>query len=225
LQRIYHSFTVNANHTVFFSKPSYFLAIILQLPTQFYSSVPKHITWQAGVSKLDSAELNCSLNHCALTTQKAQPLSCCEGVFTAPLHTDRSNSIFVCPFVAAGMCLPSRCLAGVTIPAFGRHVTVFKKYEFDILFCSCNGYLACVFISALYFHIVQYFLKPSSKFCYEETQENNHTLQTIRQLSSRLHVMGIYTNIHMSQLKVPSDKHETAKFSWSVLPSGVEIIQ
>jgi hypothetical protein len=43
-----------------------------------------------------------------------------------------SNSIAACVFVAAGKCLPSRCLAinvssGSTIPAFRRHVTIFLK--------------------------------------------------------------------------------------------------
>jgi hypothetical protein len=80
-----------------------------------------------------STLLNCSLlyNHFARTTQKTQPLYCWEGVFTAPLHRNWSYSIVACVFVAAGMCLPSCCLAmniysDFTIPAFGRHVTIFK---------------------------------------------------------------------------------------------------
>jgi hypothetical protein len=50
-------------------------------------------------------------NHFARTTQKTQPLYCWEGVLTASLHSNRSYSIVACVFVAAGMCLPSRCLA------------------------------------------------------------------------------------------------------------------
>jgi hypothetical protein len=42
---------------VFFSPPNSFLAIILQLPTQFSSSAPKLISREAGVSKLDSTLL------------------------------------------------------------------------------------------------------------------------------------------------------------------------
>jgi hypothetical protein len=47
-----------------------------------------------------------------------------------PLHRNGSLSIVACVFVAAGMCLPSRCLAmnvysDFAIPAFGRHVTIF----------------------------------------------------------------------------------------------------
>jgi hypothetical protein len=50
-------------------------------------------------------------------------------LFTAPLHSDGSYSIVTCVFVAAGICLHSRCLAmkiysDFIIPAFGRHVAV-----------------------------------------------------------------------------------------------------
>jgi hypothetical protein len=54
----------------------------------------------------------------------------------SPLHINDSSSIIACVFVAAGMCLPSRCLvmdvcSGSTIPAFRRHVTVwfFTAYQ------------------------------------------------------------------------------------------------
>jgi hypothetical protein len=68
-------------------------------------------------------------NNFARTTQKTQPLYCWKGVFTAPLHNNGSYSIVACAFVAAGMCLPSRCLAmnvcsDFTIPALRRHVTL-----------------------------------------------------------------------------------------------------
>jgi hypothetical protein len=74
-------------------------------------------------------------NHFAQTTQKTQLLSCWEGVFTAPLHSNRSYSIVACAFVASGMCLPSRCLAMIvysdfTIPVFGRHVTIRSNISF-----------------------------------------------------------------------------------------------
>jgi hypothetical protein len=50
-------------------------------------------------------------------------------VFTAPLHSNGSYSIFACLFVAAGMCLPSRCLAmsvysNIILLDFGRHITL-----------------------------------------------------------------------------------------------------
>jgi hypothetical protein len=119
------------SHTVFFSQPNSFLAIMLQLPTQFNSSAPKLTPWQADVSKFDSIPLNWTLlyNDFARTTQKIHPLYCWEAVFAAPLHSNGSYSIVACAFVAAGMCLPSRCLAmnvcsDFTIPAFGRHVTI-----------------------------------------------------------------------------------------------------
>jgi hypothetical protein len=61
--------------------------------------------------------------------QKTQPIYCSEGVFTAPLHSNGSYSIVAFVFIAAGMCLPSRCLAmnvyfAFAILAFGRHVTI-----------------------------------------------------------------------------------------------------
>jgi hypothetical protein len=51
------------------------------------------------------------------------------GVFTSPLHRNGSSSIVPCEFVAAGMCLPSRCLvidvcSGSTILDFRRNVTI-----------------------------------------------------------------------------------------------------
>jgi hypothetical protein len=59
---------------------------------QFNSSAPKLISWQAGVSKLNSVLFNWILpyNHFAQTTQKMQPLYCWEGVFTAPLHSNEN---------------------------------------------------------------------------------------------------------------------------------------
>jgi hypothetical protein len=50
-------------------------------------------------------------------------------VFTSQLHRSGSSSIVTCVFVAAGMFLPSRCLAMnvcsfSTIPAFRRHVKI-----------------------------------------------------------------------------------------------------
>jgi hypothetical protein len=48
--------------------------------------------------------------HLARTTQKTQPLCCWEGVFTAPLYSNESYSSVACVFIAAGVCLQSRCL-------------------------------------------------------------------------------------------------------------------
>jgi hypothetical protein len=63
------------------------------------------------------------------TTQDTQPVYFWEGVFTTPLHINGSYSIVACVFVAAEMCLPSRCLAmnvtsNFAIPALGRRVTI-----------------------------------------------------------------------------------------------------
>jgi hypothetical protein len=50
-------------------------------------------------------------NHFARSTQKTQHLYSWKGMLTAPLHSNGSYSIVACLFIAAGMCLPSRCLA------------------------------------------------------------------------------------------------------------------
>jgi hypothetical protein len=81
----------------------------------------------------NSTLLNWTLiyNDFSRTTQKIQPLYCWEGVFTEPLHRNGCYSIVACVFAAPGICLSSRCLAinvysDFTIPAFGRHVTIFN---------------------------------------------------------------------------------------------------
>jgi hypothetical protein len=121
---------------VFIAQLNSFLAIIL--PTcqvrrlsQFCSSAPKLIFWQAGVSKLNWPKWYiCHFyNLSARTRQKTQPLYCREGAFIAPLHINGIYSIVACVFVSAGMCLPSSCLvmdvsSDFTIPAFGRHDTI-----------------------------------------------------------------------------------------------------
>jgi hypothetical protein len=76
-------------------------------------------------------------NYITQTTQKMQPLYCWEGVFTKPLHSNGSYSIVPCVFVAAGMCLPSRCLAmnvysDFTIPAFARHVSIYTYIHWKL---------------------------------------------------------------------------------------------
>jgi hypothetical protein len=72
-------------------------------------------------------------NNFARTKQKTQPHYCWEGFFTASLHSNRSYSIFVCLFVAAGMDSLSRCPAmnvcsDITAPVSERHVTIWT-YE------------------------------------------------------------------------------------------------
>jgi hypothetical protein len=52
-----------------------------------------------------------------------------ENYVYSAMHSNGNYSIVACVFVAAGMCLPSRCLAinvysDFTIPAFQRHVTI-----------------------------------------------------------------------------------------------------
>jgi hypothetical protein len=83
-------------------------------------------------------------NDFALTTQKTQPIYCLEGVFTAPLHSNGSYSIVSCVFVAAGICLRSRCLAmnvysDFTTLASRRHVTIFiekRSHVWSSSFCN-----------------------------------------------------------------------------------------
>jgi hypothetical protein len=55
------------------------------------------------------------------------------------MHSNGSHSIVACVFVAAGMCLPSLCLAmnvysDSTISDFGRHVTI--PYALHVLIPS-----------------------------------------------------------------------------------------
>jgi hypothetical protein len=134
-------------HEVFFSQPNSFLAIILQPPipkTQFNSSALKLISWQAGASKLDSTEL--FFITALHGPRRKHSLSCWKGVFTAPLHSERSYSIVACVFVAAGMCLPSRCLAmdvcsEFTIPAFGCHVTLISGLNVGLYYPSTPNIL------------------------------------------------------------------------------------
>jgi hypothetical protein len=122
-------------YEVFFSQPNSFLAIILQLPIPKtrLNSIPLLPSSYPGRMCLETrlTLLNWTLlyNHSARTTQKIQHFYCWEGVFTVPLNSNGSYSIVACVFVAAGMFFPSRCLtmniySDVTIPAFGRHITV-----------------------------------------------------------------------------------------------------
>jgi hypothetical protein len=109
-----------------------FLPLFCNCQLSLNSSDPKLVSWQAGVSKMELTLLNWALlsNHFAWTTQKTQPLYCWGGVFTAPLRNNGSYSIADFVFVAAGISLPSRCVAinvysDFTMPAFRRHVTIF----------------------------------------------------------------------------------------------------
>jgi hypothetical protein len=115
----FNSLTVTSNQT-FFIPPNSFLTITLQLSTL----LPKLI-FRRLQTRLFSA------HYFARTRQKTQSLYCWGGVFTVPLHSNGSYSIFACVFVAAGMCLPGRCLemnvySEFHISAFGRHDTIFS---------------------------------------------------------------------------------------------------
>jgi hypothetical protein len=76
------SLLLRITHEVFFSQPNFFLAIILQLPTQFSSSAPKLISWQAGVSKsaLFSRLYCCSVVRVRVTLRLTVSQSVCVGV-------------------------------------------------------------------------------------------------------------------------------------------------
>jgi hypothetical protein len=113
-------------HEVSFSQPNSFLAIILQLLTQFNSSAPNLISWQAGVSKLGSPQLNSSLHgprgkHSLFIVGKA----CLQRRCIATEVT----RFLLAYLLLRGICLPSRCLrvnvySDFTIPALGRHVAI-----------------------------------------------------------------------------------------------------
>jgi hypothetical protein len=78
---------------------------------------------------------NSSYNHFARTTQKTQPLYCWECVFTAPLHSNGSYWIVLYVFVAAGMCLRSRCLAMRSIlTLLFRLSGAVSRYELNLSF-------------------------------------------------------------------------------------------
>jgi hypothetical protein len=135
-------------HEVYFSQPNSLLAIILLLSIpktrlNLVSLLPNTNPGRlASLNSTLSVLLNWTLlyNHLARTTQKTQPLSCWEDMFTAPLHSNGSYSIVACVFVASGTCLMSSCLArdvssDFTIAAFGHHATIYiaivliTKYE------------------------------------------------------------------------------------------------
>jgi hypothetical protein len=74
--------------------------------------------------------------------QETQPLYCWESVITAPLHRNGSYYIVACVLVAAGMCLPSRCLvmniySDFTIPAFGHRVTIRTSFIQHVPYLIC----------------------------------------------------------------------------------------
>jgi hypothetical protein len=58
-QRFDNSLSLQITYENFFAPCNYFLSIILS--TQVSSSAPKFVSWQAGVSKLDSVVLNLTL--------------------------------------------------------------------------------------------------------------------------------------------------------------------
>jgi hypothetical protein len=75
-------------------------------------------------TRLRLLKMNSFYEHFARTTQKTQPLYCWESIFIAPLQNG-SYSAATSVFVAAVICLPSRCLAKdvhsvFNIPAFER---------------------------------------------------------------------------------------------------------
>jgi hypothetical protein len=72
--------------------------------------------------------------------QQTQPLYCCEGVFTASLHSNGCYSIVACIFIATEMGLPSRFLAkniysDFTIPALWCYAIPRSKLlvKFEVL--------------------------------------------------------------------------------------------
>jgi hypothetical protein len=81
---------------------------------------------------------------------------------SAPFHSNGSYSIVACVFLAAGMCLPTRCLAmdvysDFTVPAFGRHVIVFS---FSICYNLPRSMLSICSINATNITIARCHLYP-----------------------------------------------------------------
>jgi hypothetical protein len=129
-QRIYHSLTVTSNHklsllcTASFLSCHYSATANSENSTQFNSSAPKLISWQAGVSKLDSS----LFDYCSLL------FSIAEHYPITSLHEPHRKQslamdvLFLCAYACAGMCLLSRLAmdvcSGSTTPAFRSHVTI-----------------------------------------------------------------------------------------------------
>jgi hypothetical protein len=116
---------------------SYFHSLIpflLFCKSQFSSSPLLPSSYPGRLASRNSTQLNWTplYNHFALTMQKTQLLYCWEGVLTAPLPSNGSYSTIALLFFAAGMCLPSCCLAmhvysDFTILDFGRHVKLLSS--------------------------------------------------------------------------------------------------
>jgi hypothetical protein len=104
----------------------------LPLFCNYHFHCSQFISRQAGVSKLDSVLLKLILlyNYLAGTTQETQPLYCWEGVFAAPLYSNGIYLIVTCLFVAAGMCLPSRCLEMNILTTLFRLSGIMSQYIF-----------------------------------------------------------------------------------------------
>jgi hypothetical protein len=136
-QRIYNSLTVTSNHTLKSSFHSLisFLPIFCNcqlnsvplLPSSYPDKLAsRNLTPFYSVTASFGALL---YKNFARITHRTQPLYCWEDVFTGPFNSNGSYSTVAWVFVAAGIRLPSRCLAmnvysDFTIPAFGRYVTI-----------------------------------------------------------------------------------------------------
>jgi hypothetical protein len=127
------SLSLRNTHGIFFSQPNFFLCNYSEIAnsedsTQFNSSAPKLISWQVGVSKLNSSRhYYCSLlpntfyNHFARTTQKTTSVVMIACFLIRCLAVDDPLLRSLAP---AGMCLPSRC------QAMGIRVTIWQIFVF-----------------------------------------------------------------------------------------------
>jgi hypothetical protein len=115
--------------------PILFLPLFCQLPTP----------------ETHSIQFTCSQAHVPAGWRLETRLDSAELFFITTLRGPRrkhSLSIVACVFIAAGICLRSRCLAmnvysDFTIPAFGRHVTVFPIF---IRQWEIRAYLYTIFL-------------------------------------------------------------------------------
>jgi hypothetical protein len=132
------SLSLQITHEVFLSLPNYFLAIILQLPISktrlnsnplLPSSYPDRLA-SRNSNFQSTAPLPCLLyNYFERTTQKTQPLllemrSYSAVAWQRKLLAYSLPRIYVYRVVAHQM----NVYSDFTIPAFGRHVTVYIKY-------------------------------------------------------------------------------------------------
>jgi hypothetical protein len=74
-------------------------------------------------------------------SSQAGSIYCWEGVFTAPLRSNGSYSIAACVFIAARMCLPSRCIAINVCSHFSGVISQYIEKIKSVWECAMSMFL------------------------------------------------------------------------------------